>query len=79
MLPNIDENQADFVLNYVGTEGLDKMVKNLNIDERKENLVVDLQPDLIDTFSNKFPEAELTDLDNVVMWILYKSFAKMEK
>jgi len=79
MLPIVNENQADFVLSYVGTEGLNKMVKTLDIDESKENLVADLQPELIQAFSNKFPEASLTDLDNVVMWILYKAFIKMGK
>jgi hypothetical protein len=79
MIPEVNENQADFVLGYVGAGGLNKMVRKLDIDDSKENLVADLQPDLIEAFSNKFPEAELTDLDNVVTWILFKSFAKMSK
>ena len=75
-LPNINENQADFVLGYA-KEGLDKLVRKLDLDEKKENLVADLQPDLITAFSNKFPEADLKELDNVVTWIILKSASRI--
>lgn len=76
LLPEIDENQADFVLGYA-KEGLDKLVRKLDLDEEKENLVADLQPDLIMAFSNKFPEADLKELDNVVTWIILKSATRL--
>lgn len=77
-LPDIDESQADFVLGYA-REGLDKLVRKLDLDSEKENLVADLQPDLISAFSNKFPDADLKELDNVVTWIILKSASRMDK
>lgn len=79
MITNINEQQADFVLCFAKKDGLDSLVRKFDLDEKKENLVVDLQPDLIQAFSNKFPDADLVELDNVVSWIILKAAARMEK
>ena len=76
MFPTVNENQADFVLSFAKTDGLDSLVRKMEVDKDKDMLVIDLQPDLITAFANKFPEADLKELDNVVEWIVLKSFAK---
>jgi len=72
MLPSINENQADYVLSLV-KNGLNDLISHTELDESKDSIKFTLQPDLIEKFSNKFPDANLVDLDNVVTWILYKS------
>jgi len=72
MLPSINENQADFVLSLV-KNGLNDLISHTELNENKDSIKFTLQPDLIEKFSNKFPDANLVELDNVVTWILYKS------
>jgi hypothetical protein len=79
MLPDINEQQADFVLGFAKKDGLSSLVRKLDLDDEKENLIADLQPELIQAFSNKFPEADLSELDNVVTWIILKSATRMGK
>ena len=38
--------------------------------------MVDLQPDLISSFSIEFPEANLKELDSAIEWILITAVAK---
>lgn len=76
MLPEINEIHADFVLNYAKTDGLNSLVRNIGLSENKDNISADLQPDLINAFSIKFPASDLEDLDRVVEWIILASVAK---
>jgi len=76
MTLNINEQQADFVLCFAKDDGLKSLVKKIDVDSEKENLVVDLQPKLIQAFSNKFPNADLHELDNIVIWIILKAASK---
>jgi|SaaInlStandDraft_4_1057021.scaffolds.fasta_scaffold30335_2 hypothetical protein len=79
MLPQTNEVYTDFVLNYA-TDGLDSLVRKIGMNDTKDHLEADLQPDLIQAFATKFPEADLKELDNVVEWILVFSIAnKKEK
>lgn len=79
MIPEVNEQQADFVLSFAAKEGLNSLVRKMDLDDDKENLVADLQPDLIQAFSNKFPEASLNELDNVVTWIILKAASRLGK
>jgi len=72
MLPQINENHADFVLS-ISKNGLDDIVRSIDVDEKKDCIVADLQPSLIEKFAKKFPETSLNELDNVVQWIIIKS------
>ena len=79
MLPKINEAHADYVLS-INKNGLDDLVRKIEIDKEKDCIVADLQPSLIEKFSIKFPDADLVELDNVVQWILLKShLIKKEK
>lgn len=81
MLPEINETYADFVLTYTKNDGngLDSLVRKMGLTADNEVLEADLQPDLIQSFSDKFPEASLEELDNIVKWILITSFAKLKE
>jgi hypothetical protein len=79
MLPEINEAHADFVLSYAKADGLNSLVRSISLDEKKDNVVADLQPDLIEAFSVKFPETSLTQLDAVVQWILITAVAKRKE
>jgi len=76
MLPEINEKYTNFVLEYAKTEGLDSLVRKINLNDEKNSIVVDLQPDLISSFSIEFPEANLKELDSVIEWILITAVAK---
>ena len=81
LLPEINETYADFVLTYTKNDGngLDSLVRKMGLTEDKEMLEADLQPDLIQAFSMKFPEASLEELDDIVKWILITSFARLKE
>jgi len=79
MLPVIDEIHADFVLKYATKDGLNSLVRDLQLTEDKKNLKADLQPDLILAFSNEFPNVDLENLDRTVEWILITSVAKRKE
>lgn len=81
MLPEINEIYAEFVLEYTKTDGngLNSIVRDLGLNTDKTMLKADLQPDLIQVFSEKFPEANLEELDNIVKWIMITSFAKLKE
>lgn len=81
MLPEINEEYACFVLTYVKSHGngLDSMVRKLHLNEDKSMMSADLQMDLIQSFSDKFPDADLEELDNAVRWILITSYAKLKE
>jgi riboflavin synthase alpha subunit len=72
MLPNINEQHADFVLSLV-KNGLSDIVSQTKLNKDKTNIEFDLQPDLIEKFVLKFPKADLIELDHAVEWIIYKS------
>jgi len=72
VLPSINEAYADYVLS-ISKNGLDDMVRSIKVDKEKDIIVADLQPSLIEKFTRKFPEAELSELDVVVEWILIKT------
>jgi len=72
----INEIHADFVLQYARKDGLESLVRELNLSEDKKKLKADLQPDLIQAFSNKFPDTDLKHLDSTVEWVLITSVAK---
>jgi hypothetical protein len=80
-LPEINETHADYVLTYTKQQGngLDSLVRKMGLNEDNTMLEADLQPDLIQSFSSKFPEANLEELDNIVKWILITSFAKLKE
>lgn len=81
MLPEINEEYADFVLKYVKVHGngLDSIVRKLYLNEDQTMLTADLHMDLIQSFSDKFPDADMTELDNTVQWIIITSYAKMKE
>jgi len=72
ILPTINDDHADSVLSIV-KNGLEDMVREIKVDKEKDCIVADLQPNLIEKFSIKFPDADLVELDNVVQWILIKT------
>ncbi len=74
-LNNLNEIYADFILTYAKKDGLNSLVTKIKLDESKTMIQADLQPDLIDCFSTKFPEADLKDLDIVIEWILCTAIA----
>jgi hypothetical protein len=76
ILPDVNDVYADFILNYAKKDGLSSLVRELTIDEERDKLKVDLQPDLIDSFSVKFPDVDLSHLDDTVEWILMMSIKK---
>lgn len=78
-LPEINEDYADFVLNYAKTDGLNSLVRKLGMNSDNSKLEADLQPDLIQAFSIHFPDIDLTELDNTVEWVLAVSAAKMKE
>lgn len=66
----INEEYADYVLS-ISKNGLNDLVRDIRIDAGR--LKVDLQPDLIEKFNNKFPDVDLNELDKTVEWILIMS------
>ncbi len=80
MLPEINEEYADFVLKYVKVHGngLDSIVRKLHLNEDKSMLTADLHMDLIQSFADKYPDADLTELDDTVRWIIITSYAKLK-
>ena len=79
MLPQIIDEHANFVLNYAKKEGLNSLVSRLEMDTNNIKVKADLQPDLIHAFSSKFPNVNLSALDNTIEWILIISVAKMKE
>lgn len=81
MLPEINEEYTDFVLTYVKVHGngLDSIVRKLHLNDDKSVLSADLHMDLIQSFSDKFPDADLAELDDTVRWILIVSYAKLKE
>ncbi len=73
---DINDNHADFVLQYAKKDGLESIVRDLQLSEDKQKLKADLQPDLIQAFNNAFPDTDLTHLDRTVEWVLIASVAK---
>ncbi len=76
MLNEINEEYADFVLNYAKNDGLIKLVSSIKLDEINDNIVADLQYDLVVAFTDKFPDVDISELDTVVQWILLKAIIK---
>lgn len=77
LMDDIDEVKADFVLSTV-KNGLYDLVTSVEMDESKEKIIANLQPDIIEKFSNKFPEAELGELDTIVSWILMTAILRQK-
>ena len=75
-LSDIDETHADFVLRYAKKDGLDSLVRDLQMSKDKQKLKADLQPDLIQAFDKEFPDTDLKHLDATVEWVLLASVAK---
>lgn len=80
MLPTINDAHANFILAYTDNDGngLGSIVRNLDLNDDESMLIADIQPDLIQAFSNEFPDTDLKELDNAVQWILITSIAKMK-
>ena len=78
MLPEVNSKHTDFILNYARKDGLSSIVRNLDLSEGKDHLQADLQADLIQEFSTKFPGTDLKELDSAVEWVLIMSIAKMK-
>ena len=76
MLPTINEIQADFVLTYAKNGGLNSLVKKISLNESKDHVQADLQPELVNAFTKEFPNVNLTELDSIVEWILITAIAK---
>lgn len=79
MLPEINETHADFVLTYAKIGGLQSLVRKINLNDKKDHIEADLQPELIEAFSVKFPDVDLKELDSVVEWILITAVAKRKE
>lgn len=77
VMPTIDETKADFVLSTV-KNGLYDLVTKVSIDEEKDKIVADLQPDIVEKFHNKFPESSLNELDEIVSWILMTAILRQK-
>jgi hypothetical protein len=77
--PEYNEEYATFVLKYASKNGLHDIVSRLSVDEDQDNLQADLQPDLIQAFATSFPEVDLKELDNAVLWVLLTSIARLKE
>ncbi len=74
---DINENYAQFILEFAGEGGLSSIVERLEVIETDEGktLDMDLQPELLKSFKERFPLADIEDLNKTIDWVLLTAFS----
>ncbi len=66
-----EQHYIEYILNYANDSGLYSLVQpGFDLNEEKNILIIELQPELITAFLIKFPDSNLDELKNAVKWIL---------
>jgi len=74
---DINENYAQFILEFAREGGLSNIVERLEVIETNEgkSLDMDLQPELLSSFKERFPLADIDDLNKTIDWVLLTAFS----